>query len=106
MSTTDLTPEQERPVCPICQGTGQMISDEPPTHQPCSKCTAYPWTVYRGCRSCPDSPLSTRFRIAAVWRDSHGTRWARYACNNDHTDYWTVTRQVFADLTAATQEEE
>jgi hypothetical protein len=45
-----------------------------------------------------------RFHIVAVAKDSSGIMWARYACDNGHEDYWTVTGQVFAELAAATKE--
>lgn len=69
--------------------------------------SSYPQTISKHCRKCGGGSDVTRrrFRCIRAWKDGRGVRWAEYACDNGHTDYWTVTRQVFADLAAATQEE-
>jgi hypothetical protein len=66
----------------------------------------YPQTVYGTCRKCGGASDVTprRFRCTRAWKDQRGVRWAEYACPQEHTDYWTVTRQVFAVLAGATGE--
>lgn len=61
----------------------------------------YPWTVSRACRKCGgiNDVTPRRWRCIRAWKDRRDVLWAGYACPQGHQEYWTVTVQVYEQLT-------